>query len=293
MEPYDILKQYFETLDKVESSPDLVFDERISKERYETLLMYSFRKYQAAVYHSQNVDRLSRRDQNVFENLSSQSAESIPEILGLGMQRSIELKVPADEYIYELSSFLEALKSSLDFLATVCAVHLNGVQADSINTLIKLVKKGYRGPVLDGIAASFNWLIELREYRHHLVHRLVFYPQSGYETTATAESASGSIIPVVVPRTTPKYFPDTRQSRAITADMEVPNGLSKTILESVVMDEDNRRIVSRVVEYSPADNYIEINDFMNHHLENWRQLLARLMEDLRDINFHKIKQLKS
>ena len=122
----------------------------------------------------------------------------------------------ADHYIYELSAFLTALKSCLDFFATACSSHFVGTHADSIRTLIHGVEqKGKSGPVFHLISKHLAWLKQVREYRHHLVHRMVLAASAGHEIHRRGRHLKAVTYPVAVPQSTPSYVPDTRRHRML------------------------------------------------------------------------------
>ncbi len=144
---FAMLETYLSTLDDAPFSPDTVFTFQEDKERYETFLMYSFRKYQAARYHHANIRRYLEKDDADHEEDFKRLVKIVDgkdEKLDRCYPRSALMKTrqSADHYVYELSAFLEALKSAVDFLASVCAFHLSGICLDSMNTLMKLVSKG-------------------------------------------------------------------------------------------------------------------------------------------------------
>ncbi len=169
--------------------------------------MYVFRKYQAVQYHFQNVLRYLKeeKDKIVFMKEDRVLIKKVINVTGT-------TKLPANHYVYELSAFLEAMKSAIDFLATVVSLHLKGKQFDKISSLMKLVEKGRIIPLFDQIKSHFNWLSEIREYRHHLVHRLIINISQEYKTLKMSDSLKTYKRPIVVPEKSPKYLPDTRMS---------------------------------------------------------------------------------
>jgi hypothetical protein len=85
--------------------------------------MYVFRKYKAAQYHLHNVTRHLKEegDKNIFKKEDRVRLKKALKVTGT-------IEVTANHYVYELSAFLEAMKSTIDFLATVVSVHLKGIK---------------------------------------------------------------------------------------------------------------------------------------------------------------------
>ena len=180
-QPSDKLFAYFVRMDSAPVGEGAVFEDDQAKERHESLLMYSLRKYQAASYHFENVRRLLAVEPphsisaDVFHGLSLPHGRATAKFSAY---------TQADHFIYELAAFLEAAKSSLDFLATASLIYFRGIQGDSIRTLIRLAdqpKTPREGPILDVVKRHLSWLKQLREYRHHLVHRMVISLSTGQE----------------------------------------------------------------------------------------------------------------
>src|SRR5439155_24419538 len=127
-----------------------------------------------------------------------------PPASGLSCQSiSVCMRRSAEPYSFELSAFLVAIKSGFDFLATVGALHLLGITADSIATVMKLANEGVGGPIFAEVMAAVPWLIAVRNYRHHLVHRLVLLPTAGWAVSTRYGTVTAAQVPVVVPEQTP------------------------------------------------------------------------------------------
>jgi len=100
----------------------------------------------------------------------------------------------ANEFAFELSAFFAAIRSAIDFLARVCAQHLDGVEATRIKTLLRLAR-GKSGPILDVIAEDTEWILRVRDYRDHLIHCLVIPTTSGPDISASKPSWGASWLP--------------------------------------------------------------------------------------------------
>lgn len=279
---YDVLETYLKELDRVPLSPDSIFELDGAKERYESLLMFAFQRYQAAWYHYNNVIKFIADESARLE----EKADLFDEKIGKNLQvirAESRSSLSDDRYFYELTAFLEALKSSLDFIATVCAKHLKGVQADSISTLMKLVKKGKKGPILNEVSKHLDWLRNLRSYRHHLVHRLGLRFSSDSEVHKVAGEVTSIKHPITIPRATPSYIPFTRRARM------TQEGLLCLVYEqheTTVTDEQGNEKVTKLSLHSyPAQGYVAIEDFMDLHLENYENFFVDTIGAMQKLNF--------
>ena len=179
MEPnepiFKILDQYLDKLDTVTISQSGFLKTFYDKERYETIFMYSFRKYRAAVYHSNLISKFLKEYEEYAQTNPLREIKDDETF-------TINLCYTADHFAFELSAFLESLNSSVDFLATNCSFHLPGIKCRSISTLMKLAKDGNkRDPIFDVIRQNQEWLEELRIYRHHFVHFRFISTSCGYK----------------------------------------------------------------------------------------------------------------
>lgn len=263
--------EHLRRLDGVSSHSSGYFRNERAKERYETLLTFSVRKRLAAEYHLANVTRLMLQDISEGEKVASlldQLAKPPDELVGRVHSVSAKFANVSNHYAFELSAFLEALKSSIDMLAEAASITLPGISANySITPLLKAANKDTVHPVLAAVNRSRPWLDGLREYRHHLVHRLVPLLRSGYEGESVAGARRSSILPVVVPAITPSYVPDTREVRAMHEDEEGPRGL--VISRGAVTgeyDDGRSEVIRYEMDVKPAPGYALLDEFMKSHL---------------------------
>ncbi len=285
-DPTYILDAYFMRLDHAPVGEGSVFSDDRQKEKHESLLMFSLRKYLAAAYHFKNVKRLLAAESHdpVFPNVFDDPAFQHGKVVAARFIAYEE----ADHFIYELATFLEAAKSSLDFLATACLVYLRGVQGDSIRTLIRLAdqpKTTRKAPILDAITRHLSWLKQVREYRHHLVHRMVITTSTAQEVRMQGDCVIRIEHPVVVPETTPSYFPDTRLSRSMEED---PRGLDMTSRMATVKYADGtEKVIDFSVSYEPSRGYVQISGFMTSHLTNLETFISEVIAAIEDMDFKK------
>jgi hypothetical protein len=174
--------------------------------------MFAFRKLQAARYHCERVEGLVAIQHHEFREMHAR-AEPEADTLKI-TSATMRTSKSANEFAFELSAFFAAIRSAIDFLARVCAQHLNGVEATNIKTLLRLAK-GKMGPILDVIAADTEWIARVRDYRDHLVHRLVIPTMSGRNHNGVRRSHHITILPMRLSAETPKHVPDTRRTRAL------------------------------------------------------------------------------
>ena len=107
---------------------------------------------------------------------------------------------PSAAYIHELSAFLAAIRSGLDFLAVAAARTMSGTVAHSMHTLEKMVDKGQQSGILEVVKTHQEWLAELRDYRDEVVHRQVVQAPAEGWLVSTKGKTSKAIMPIVVPR---------------------------------------------------------------------------------------------
>lgn len=261
---------------------DSIFADEKAKQKHESILMYAFRKYRAACYHVENVKRFLGDAVSDANSAGLSNTELLPDggVIKTSVTRT------ADHFIYELAAFFEAAKSSLDFIATACSGYLKGMTTDSIRSFIRCVdKNSKRGHVFDVTQRHLVWLKEIREYRHHLVHRMVITTSNGHETHKRGKIVRQVRHPVVVPKTTPLYFPDTRHSRMV---QEEPSCLDCTRSESTVEYPDGtKEIVDFSIEYSPSKGYAEISELMALHLQRLEEFFCDMIAEIKKLNFMK------
>ena len=194
------------------------------------------------------------------------------------------MRTSAHEYVHELSAFLAALRSGLDFLTMAACRLIPGVKTQSITTLLGMVEKGQTGPVLAVVAKHKKWLVGIRDYRDELVHRaLVRAPAAGWKLSQKG-SQSIATMPVVVPRTTLPLAFDTRRSRMM--DHEVPVGLAYQESLATLTDENGvEQTLHHEVKFLPTAGYIPIDAFMEEHLAAYDKFLSDMFAVLTDLKF--------
>ncbi|WP_156887669.1 hypothetical protein [Desulfotignum balticum] len=279
---FDILSNYFSIVDSAPIGGDSIFADENSKQRHESILMYAFRKYQASCYHVENVKRFL--DDDYSSSISSDF--SSPELLPDNGVIKTSVTKTADHFIYELAAFFEAVKSALDFIATACSEYLKGTTTDSIRSFIRSVdKNSKRGYVYNVTRRHIVWLKKVREYRHHLVHRMVITTSTGQENHKRGKIVKQVRHPVVVPEKTPSYFPDTRYSRMM---QEERDRLDCTFSESTVeYPNGTKEVVDFSIEYSPSKGYVEISELMKLHLHQFEEFFCDMISEIKKMKFLK------
>jgi hypothetical protein len=262
-------------------APATLLKSDAQKERYESLLMFAFRKLQAARYHRQRVERLVHAQRkNVQLAAKSKPGSDEAKVLTATVRTSRS----ANEFAFELCAFFAALRSAIDFLARTCALHLKGVEADSVTTLIGVAKKkANHGRLLDIIAREEAWLLRLRDYRDYLLHRIVLTTTTGGHVEWKAGEAVTTTFPVVVPADTPKHVPDTRRARALDEPESRFN--VSTSEASMTYADGNKTIVERRIEIEPETGYVRIEELMTKELSAFEDFFVSILEALTVLNF--------
>jgi hypothetical protein len=279
---FDLLDNYFSKMDAAPVGGDSIFADENAKQRHESILMYAFRKYRAACYHAGNVKRLLGDAVSDADSAGLPNTAQLPE----GAEVKISVTRTADHFIYELAAFFEAAKSSLDFIAAASSVYLKGMTTDSIRSFIRCAdQNSNRGHVFDVIKRHLVWLKGIREYRHHLVHRMVITASVGDEVHKRGNLVKQVKHPVVVPKLTPSYFPDTRRSRMIQDERSC---LDSTRSQTIVQYPDGtKEIVDFSIGYTPSKGYAEISEFMASHLHRLEEFFCDIIREIEKLKFVK------
>lgn len=264
-----------------------IFRKPDDKEYYETQLMFAYRKQEAAEHHITNVEnRLAADEATAIAGMKK------PKKLAKNVVAStlhMITDVGSHAYVHELAAFLAAIRSGVDFLATAAARTIPGVKTQSVHTLENMVKKGKGGKVLDVVKAHQAWLVQLRGYRDEMIHsHLPQVPATGWLISTIGISpnrkTSKAVLPVVVPRLTPKRGLDTRRSRAM--DEEVPCGLERREIHGTFTHIDGSEVtLQHKVSFEPSSSHMPIAEFMNHHLSNYRAFSMDMFGAIRKSGF--------
>ena len=209
---FSVLEKLFKKIDEAPIDEDGIFEDETKKEQYESSFMIAFRKYQGAGYHYNNVLNLyemNKQEAIKFVVESQKLSNGRPFYGGLKMVHN------AEEFTYELSAFLASIKSCLDFLATAVRPHLIGFnQMDSIKTLMNQVeKKGKDEFIFKLIKKNLDWLREIRDYRHKVIHRTIIVTKSSVVIKNFRDKSDIWVHSVFVPKKPPRNFLDTRKSQ--------------------------------------------------------------------------------
>ena len=283
------LDKLFGKLDAAKIFDKAILKSESSKEHYETRLMFAFRKLQAARHHMDNVHRLKDATSKELDVTEPPDVGQIASGAKLsGLRARVVVRRTANEYAFELSACLTAIKSSLDFIATVCALHFPGVEADSIRTLMGLVEKGQKtGPLLDEVAEKLVWLKELRDYRHHLIHRLCIVPTSGWAIESIQGQAVKQSFPVLVPERTPKFVADTRRARLM--DDELASGIIESRSEAwATYPDGTRKLLEHSTTYEAAPGFVPVEELMQYHIAELDDFLKKIVLRLIELDFKSV-----
>jgi hypothetical protein len=286
-----VLDDLLRKLDAARLSKDGPFRSLDDKEHYETRVMCAYRKYQAARYHLQNVRTLIGGD-------SVEDHCSLPEVPDMKGVTVTEIRatttVSADQYAYELSAFLASLRSALDFLAMACRPCLKGVMLDSIGTLIRMAQKpsvDLGNPVFAAVKKNISWVLELREYRDQVVHRMVMTMYRRKETRVMGGLARTACTPIVVPEKPPRYLPDTRNSRMM-AEQPLTGIDSSVTMRSVTYGNAKTLVVEHSVSFLPSSGYIPIESFMEKQLTTFEGFFVSMVRAIGRLGFQRPKSVQ-
>jgi hypothetical protein len=174
----DRLEALFKCLDEAKLAPETILKSEAQRKNYESILMFVFRKLQAARYHRKRINEFIELQRTELIGQETRSKLKGHELKGA--RATVRISKSSNEFAFELCAFFAAITSGVDFLAVACAQHVKEVQqATSITTFLKLITNGKRGPILKVISEHAEWLEWLRDYRDYLVHRVVIPTTSG------------------------------------------------------------------------------------------------------------------
>lgn len=268
-----------------------IFRKADDKEYYETQLMFAYRKQEAAEHHIANVEtRLAADGATAMAAMKKprKMAESV-----VASTSQMITDVGSHAYVHELAAFLAAIRSGVDFVATAGARTIPGVKTKSVHTLENMVEKGQQGKVLDVVKAHQAWLVQLRGYRDEMVHsHLPQAPAMGWLISTKGKAPKGktskAVLPIVVPRLTPKRGLDTRRSRMI--DEEVPIGLERREMHGTFTHSDGTEVtLGHEVSFKPSPSHMPITEFMNHHLLMYREFSVDMFAAILKSGFGTLK----
>jgi hypothetical protein len=188
-----------------------------------------------------------------------------------------------NDYAHELSAFCAAIRSSIDFLVRLMAMHTKSIQVDSIATYLGMAGEGRTGPTVDVVAKHAKWLRHLRDYRDYLIHGLVINTTSGQQRVFKDGAWANTAYPVVLPSETPKHAPDTRRARMMD---EPEHRFVYSTREAWHTDEKgHKRIIEHSVEITPQAGDMRIEDLMDRELKAFEAFFCDLMDVLLALNF--------
>lgn len=273
-----VLDELFKKLDNAQILSNTIFSNEDDKQKYETKFMYAFRKYQAAKYHYNNVKDLIKLELNAAKNF----LKDFRDLPDKSFFAEMTYESSADHYIFEFAAFLEALKSSIDFLAAACQPHLRGVQLDSIKTLIRQVENDKTSSIYNIIKKNLKWLKDLRDYRHHVVHRRIITIKSLLKLKIFNDSSKLFIHPILIPELPPSYVHDTRKSRM---EEDLLENKSSYTEKKIIM---NGKIIDYNLEFLFPKNFIPIEKFMEKYLNLLKNFFIDFILEISTFNFKMI-----
>jgi hypothetical protein len=282
---HSTLENHFKNLDKCELGDNNVFSLQTDKEHYESYIMFAFRKFKSLDYHFSNISCLINKEITDLEEKDIQESKSKEFKRFKKLKIVMKMKKDAYEFIYELSAFLEALKSCMDLLAEVASFYFKGINVNySISPLLKLSNKK-KSKILDFISNNANWIRIIRNYRHPIVHRLVLQLKSGYEIHQINGKSKKILYPILIPKVTPKFIPDTRKSRMMdNEENELDNAIYSTETCKIIKD-GVEEILDFSMNIEAGSGYIRIEDFMKNHKNRCEVYFIEFIRLLDKLNF--------
>ncbi|MGH0028479.1 MAG: hypothetical protein ACQGVC_01705 [Myxococcota bacterium] len=247
------------------TDPGLLFASSAAKERYETLWMYAFRKGAAGRYHRERVAALETTyAEEVPSPIATDSGPMPLDYKGgsIEFEARITIQQSPSDLTFELSAFLAALRSGIDFVAKAAAWHVRGLSCASVGDILRHLDQGKSSPVHERFASWTDWLNALRDYRDELVHRQVIALSCGWQRIRRPGHATVLRFPAVVPLAPTTAALDTRRSR----EAESPEnflGTDVTEIEAYVQEAGTGKLMNFSAIAKPAPGYVRITEFMD------------------------------
>ena len=94
---YATIDQYFSHMDDAPVGGNSIFQDDQEKEKHETIIMYAFRKYRAAVYHSENIRRYLADESSDLHSRKILDGHTLTNNSGA----KISVRKTADHFVYE------------------------------------------------------------------------------------------------------------------------------------------------------------------------------------------------
>ncbi len=139
--------------------------------------------------------------------------------------------------------------------------------------------KGGRRKYIYGIVYNnFEWIEEISNYRHHLVHRRIITSSYSIERKRINKTEMVYVHPVLVPKSPPKYCNDTRRSRALEDYPSHHIGY----IESETQVNGTKKIH---IEYIYPEDYMAIEDFMEYNCNNLSKFFIEFINELIKLKF--------
>ncbi len=277
----DKLDKILALLDSAPMDDQHPFRSEAQKEKYESNLMFVYRRYQAAIFYSKTIMAMIEMENEAIKKYS----EDDEAILDQGSTvELIQKEILMDNrYSYQFIAFISAIKSGVDFLSKIMIRHMQGLTGDSVKTLLRLVdKKQCR--LLDVIRQNKDWLEFVSEYRNRLIHNYnqVYYIGSEYVKSGSCTTLI--IYPVLVPKDLPRFELDTRRSRL---EDNIEQKITRIERVSEVIIGDNIERKSDIIVL-PSDAYIPIEEFCKEQCHKYESLFEESLDALAEIELRKI-----
>jgi len=280
---FKTIDNLLENLDKSKFTKNSIFSSLDDKIAFETKLLSAFQKYNAALYHKTNILRLIQEDTDKIITPTSKSSKQLPH----GAKLTTNVSFTAEHYAFELTAFLAALRSSLDFLCWAAASFYpmyNGIRKSS--KVIEMVeKKKMAGPLFDEVKNNISDLKYLIEYRDNIIHRCILCTIAGGESHTIGDITKSICYPVLIPVSPPVFIPDTR---LIRSNIDAKKGL-KTVRTEIYQDTSTHKkeIVDIDIKIDPIKGYISIEDFIQEQLSSFEIFFAQVIRRLNALDFKK------
>ena len=280
---YQLINEHLQQIDKQSLGDHCFFFNKTEKERYESYLMHSFRCLKAGHYHKKNIEQhkkeISSWANQMINSVSFSKSSKLKNI-----SSSFKMNKSVDHFAYELFAFVASIKSSIDFLLTSTHHHLLDERIQKpidIGMILKHIenKKPLPNSSLNKLSEYQEWLRYLNNYRNCLLHRSSIILHSGFEYWEQGKLNGTELFPITIPKEAQNFILDTREFRAFHNGDE--HRLDKVISTLEITSSDGKKeTIKHEINYSPSQDQIEIEDFMNSILNNYNNFITSYLPSL-------------
>jgi hypothetical protein len=258
-------------------TPGALFRTERGKQWMESCVIRAIRKLQAAEYHCTNISSEIRE----LNKTARKAARSFK-----GKQGKMFARSEKDKIAYELDAFLAAVRSCIDFVSGMLALHMGMNRRTGSTSLLKKLKP--TSPFSGLLTRWQQWIGQVKEYRDEYVHYRTLYMSGGFEIESRAGKSVATIVPVLVPEEVLPDKPTTRVGRNLMMLVDIHKNIG---IEGVPpcpkgpMSDAGEKVMEILAEFE-RDKYVPVEDLCGQHLKKLHQFVSESFKEVHPLKFH-------